>query len=227
MFAAWALVFSATVSILSMLTTVFLNVEGFEWLSHSLVVIFGLGFPYGLLARCKLHLNHPSFGSACSLVALTVSIMCATAADELTDSVCREGAVHLGRFESDAIQRTLTVVTIGVICSDLVGLCLWPRRAVSELVVQVDRCLETLGDLFAQLGRTFLDDPRSDQTSDASRALTAHRAAFASMRTTLDAAQLETFDRRIVGLEALYARLVISLERLGQHLAGALLRSPL
>jgi hypothetical protein len=169
-FCAWAALFSVLVCFGSMTTAVVLNNDNFEWLSHTLVLVVWLGGSCGLVAYLKTSVGRPTFGSACSMAVLINSVI-----------ICREGAVHLGRFETAAILQTLFICAIGILISNIVCLTIWRGSAVSLLQGSLNKTLDSFGTLIGMLSSTFMLE-EGYATSDArlKEAIKAHEVSHAS-----------------------------------------------
>lgn len=112
--------------------------------------------------------------------------------------IVKEGAVHLGRFETDAILQMLYIVIIGALISNVVCVFVWRVSATSLLQANITKTLDSFATLTALLSNTFLleEDPRTTQ-DQLKRAVAAHEASFNSLKASLEDAKLELFDPRI------------------------------
>jgi hypothetical protein len=120
----------------SMAMSVLLDHYDHQRLAHIIVLVFWLGGGFGLLAYAKTTVNmvrrvslqfrlgdltkrlapsQPTFTTACSMVSLISSVMYITgprfllrrAKQSSPHSITKEGAFHIGRFQSQAILQVL------------------------------------------------------------------------------------------------------------------------
>ncbi|SCZ97721.1 BZ3500_MvSof-1268-A1-R1_Chr4-3g07406 [Microbotryum saponariae] len=195
----------------SMAMSVWLDSLGHEQLAHAVVLIFWLGGGYTILAYAKTSVNKkPSFTTACSMVSLITSVI-----------ITKEGAFHIGRFQSQAILQVLLIVACGSGISNAVCFLLWPMSATSKLQGDLNKTLASFSTLLDMLTKTFLlDDDITTRPVDLVRAVDQHQASFTTLKSSLAQAKFETFDARMSATTASYDEVVRIMTRLAQGLTG-------
>lgn len=195
LFMVWASGYALIVCIGSMLTAVWLNDLDHHVLSHFVVVMVWLVGSLGILAWMKVKVSNAQFGSACSMVALIVSSV-----------VCKEGSIHDGVFQTEAITSIFRIVFLGTAISNAVCFLLWPGSATSKLQGDINKTLESFSTLIELLTSSFLNEEVHGKISDDSirTAIEAHRTSFTALKASLSAARLELWDYRIQGTQAAY-----------------------
>ncbi|KDE08074.1 hypothetical protein MVLG_01774 [Microbotryum lychnidis-dioicae p1A1 Lamole] len=194
----------------SMAMSVWLASLGHEQLAHAVVLIFWLGGGYTILAYAKTSVNKPSFTTACSMVSLITSVI-----------ITKEGAFHIGRFQSQAILQVLLIVACGSGISNAVCFLLWPMSATSKLQGDLNKTLASFSTLLDMLTKTFLlDDDITTRPVDLVRAVDQHQASFTTLKSSVAQAKFETFDARMSATTASYDEVVRIMTRLAQGLTG-------
>ncbi|GAA6057794.1 hypothetical protein JCM3770_001043 [Rhodotorula araucariae] len=177
---------------------------------HAFILVAWLGGGYALLAWFKVTMNKPTVATACSLVSLVCSPI-----------ITKEGAIHVGRFETQAVQQVLLIAAIGSLISNAVCFLLWPQSATSKLQADLNNTLSSFGTLLDMLTKTFLlDTDFSTRPEDLKTAIDAHQAAFTTLKSSLSQAKYEVFDSRMAGTAKSYDQAVASMTRLAQGLTG-------
>lgn len=135
--------------------------------------------------------------------------------------LCKEGAVHIGAFETDAILQMVFIVGIGVLISNFVCFTLWPGSAAAKLQGDINKTLDSFATLITMLARTFLlEEEMSTSVKHLKKAINAHEASFTGLKTSLADAKLELLDPRIQRSANEYDAIVKSMTRLAQNLTG-------
>ncbi|BGP38095.1 hypothetical protein JCM10449v2_002022 [Rhodotorula kratochvilovae] len=177
---------------------------------HALILIVWLGGGYALLAWFKVTMNKPTVATACSLVSLVCSPI-----------ITKEGAIHVGRFDSQAVQQVLLIAAIGSLISNVICFVIWPQSATSKLQADLNNTLSSFGTLLDMLTKTFLlDTDFSTRPEDLKKAIDAHQSAFTTLKSSLSQAKYEVFDSRMAGTAKSYDQAVASMTRLAQGLTG-------
>ncbi|SCV69070.1 BQ2448_2090 [Microbotryum intermedium] len=218
----------------SMAMSVWLDRLGHEQLAHAVVLILWLGGGYTVLAYAKTSVNKkPSFTTACSMVSLIASVI-----------ITKEGAFHIGRFQSQAILQMLVsvcarihptrlvtyiemlrlmqlIVVCGSGISNAVCFLLWPMSATSRLQSDLNKTLASFSTLLDMLTKTFLlDDDITTRPAALVRAVDQHQASFTMLKSSLAQAKFETFDARMSATTSSYDEVVRIMTRLAQGLTG-------
>ena len=132
-FALAALAYGVAVSSGSMATAAYFNQIDQLELGHNLTLIFWCGGGIGLLAYAKQKLGKPAFNTACSLACIVIFLNLVRDGLPTVFFDLMIGSVQLAYFSEEYILRTLKIVLIGVLISNVVCYCLWPRSAVTKL----------------------------------------------------------------------------------------------
>ncbi|GAA96006.1 hypothetical protein E5Q_02666 [Mixia osmundae IAM 14324] len=208
LFMLWATLFSLIVCVGSMATAVLLNDDDLEILSHALVLTFWLAGSMGLLAWTRVKVAKPTFGTACSMVVLIN-----------TTIICKEGAVHLGIFQTRVIAQNFYMAFLGIAISNIVCFCLFRGSSVAKLQGDINKTLDSFARLVDMLVSIFLleEQLRSNDES-LKRAVNAHHDSFVALKKRLDDAKMEFQDARIQRTHVAYDSIVASMNRLAQHI---------
>ncbi|PWN22584.1 hypothetical protein BCV69DRAFT_257516, partial [Microstroma glucosiphilum] len=212
-FAMGAFLFSMSLTFVSMLAAVKLHDLGHPHLSNLISVFVFLAGGMALVGYAKVKMGKPTFNTACSLIYVSTFTV-----------VVKEGAVHLGEFETDKVWQVTLVIFAGTLVANLVCFTVWPQSATTNLHNDVSRVLDAYSTLLRILTRTFLLEDHANihiRSSRVRAAIAAHHSAYTSMQKNLGEARYEApFDPRIRGRVKLMQEAVDSLNRLGGHLQG-------
>lgn len=212
-FAMGAFLFSVSLTFISMLAAEKLHDLGHPFLSNFISVFFFLAGGMALVGYAKVKMGKPTFNTACSLIYVSTFTV-----------VVKEGAVHLGEFETDKVWQVTLVIFAGTLVANLVCFTVWPQSATTNLHNDVSRVLDAYSTLLRILTRTFLLEDHTNihiRSSRVRAAIAAHHSAYTSMQKNLGEARYEApFDPRIRGRVKLMQEAVDSLNRLGGHLQG-------
>ncbi|KAK4058586.1 hypothetical protein OIO90_000030 [Microbotryomycetes sp. JL221] len=194
----------------SMAMSVVLDRLGFETLQHVLVLIIWLGGGYSLLAYVKVKANKPTVTTVCSMVSLFSSVI-----------ITKEGAFHIGKFQSYAILQILLIAVIGSATSNFVCLMLWPTSATSKLQQDLNRTLSSFSTLIDMLTKTFLlEGDITTKPESLKKAIDAHQSSYTTLKTSLDQVKFELFDSRMTSVRNVYEEVCETMLRLSQGLIG-------
>ncbi|CAO1632568.1 unnamed protein product [Sympodiomycopsis kandeliae] len=212
-YAIGAFMYTAFLGLTSMLVAEYLHDQNRPYLSNVVTVVMFIALGTGLVGYVKVKMNKPTFNTACSLIFVSTFTV-----------IVKEGATHLGKFETDAIWQVMIVVIAGTLIANFVSFTLWPSSATTNLNNDITRLLDAYSTLLRLLTRTFLLDSPSTihiRSSRVHSAISAHHSAYTSLQKNLAEAKFETlFDPRIKGLIPSVTDMVSCLHRLGQHLGG-------
>ncbi|KAM0753945.1 hypothetical protein T439DRAFT_378053 [Meredithblackwellia eburnea MCA 4105] len=209
LFALLGVMYAAFLCCGSMWMTLLLNPDHPK-IAHAVVLIFWLGGGYGLLAFVKARVNKPTLTTACSLVSLICSVI-----------ITKEGAYHVGTFESQAILQVMIITLIGTLISNVVCFTLWPGSATSKLQVDLNKTLNSFSTLLEMLTKTFLlDEDITTRPESLKKAIDAHQASFTTLKSSLSQAKYEILDSRIRHSTVAYDQVVETMTRLAQGLTG-------
>lgn len=210
LFMLWAACFAVSICCLSMGTAVWLNRHELEGLSHMIVLAVFFAGSCGFIAFMKQRVGKATFGSACSMAALILSVV-----------LTKEGAVHLNYFEGGIILQLLFIVFLGTFISNLVCFTVFRGSATTLLQANVNRSLDSFGTLLIMLTKAFLlEDDVSASDSRIQKATLAHGASFTELKAAFEEAKLELFDPRIQRSVNVYQDVIGSMSRLAKHLNG-------
>ncbi|KAK4053138.1 hypothetical protein OIV83_001873 [Microbotryomycetes sp. JL201] len=194
----------------SMAMSVVLDQLGHEVSAHIIVLLFWLAGGYSLVAYVKVTANKPTVTTVCSMVALMTSVI-----------ITKEGAFHVGKFESYAILQVLLITVVGSATSNLVCFLLWPISATSKLQEDLNRTLGSFSTLLEMLTKTFLLEGDFNTSPEAfKRATDAHQASYTTLKTSLAQAKFEVLDSRISAMTDVYDEVVETILKLSQGLTG-------
>ncbi|KAM0792546.1 hypothetical protein ACM66B_005213 [Microbotryomycetes sp. NB124-2] len=194
----------------SMAMSAVLDRLGHEVSAHILVLLVWLGGGYTMLAYVKVTANKPTVTTVCSMVALVTSVI-----------ITKEGAFHVGKFESYAILQVLLITVIGSATSNLVCFFLWPTSATSKLQADLNRTLSSFSTLVDMLTKTFLLEGDFNTRPEAlKRAIDAHQASYTTLKASLAHAKFEVLDSRISAVSDVYDEVVETILKLSQGLTG-------
>ncbi|GAA5989203.1 hypothetical protein JCM10908_001207 [Rhodotorula pacifica] len=194
----------------SMGTAIALQAIGQIGVAHVIIPILWLGGGYALLAFAKITVNKPSFSTACSLVGLACSPI-----------ITKEGAFHIGRLETDSIERIVVITLIGSCISNLVCFVLWPQKATDKLARQTAQAIEAISGVFDATCSCFLTSGAGAVPSvTRTTALEKLQGSLASMKSTLVHAKCEMFLPLNRDHSDTLEHVLLSLGRLAQGLSG-------
>ncbi|CEQ42719.1 SPOSA6832_04576, partial [Sporobolomyces salmonicolor] len=195
---------------------------GLLQVAHVLVLVVWLGGGYALLAYAKVVMNKPNISTACSLVSLVCSPI-----------ITKEGAFHIGQFQSQAILQVMLLALCGSVVSNAVCFLVWPKSATSKLHLRkvlirlpdairtdLNRTLNSFSTLLDMLTKTFLLDDITTHPEDLKKAIDSHQSSFTTLKASLSQAKYEFFDSRMAGTTRAYDQAVASMTRLAQGLTG-------
>jgi hypothetical protein len=131
-FALTAVAYSVLVSSGSMATAAYFNNIHSLFVGHATTLIVWCGGGLGLLAYAKQKLGKPAFNTACSLACMLISV---NLVRDGTDyySALTLGSVQLAQFSADYILRSLRIILMGILISNLICYLLWPRSGITKL----------------------------------------------------------------------------------------------
>lgn len=194
----------------SMAMSVVLDRHNLQALGHILVVTVWLGAGYGYLAWIKLTSGKAAVGTACSMVSLICSGL-----------ITKTAAFHIGQFQVHPILQILLIVLIGSLISNFVCFAIWPRSAVDQLQVDLNRTLSSFSTLLDLLCKTFmLEGGIRIRPESLQRAIDTHHASFTTLKNDLEQAKFEILDSRISATGHVYDEIVDTMLRLSQGLNG-------
>lgn len=209
-FMLWAATLAVSVCCISMATAVWLNGEDLEWLSHLVVLVGFFTTSCGFIAFMKQRVGKATFGSACSMAAMILSVV-----------ITKEGAIHLGYFEGGVILQLLMIVFLGTLISNLVCFLLFRGSATTLLQGNLNKTLDSFATLLVMLTKTFLlEDDLATSDARLQKAKAAHEASFTELKSAFEEAKLELFDPRIQRSVCVYEDTIASMTRLAKHLNG-------
>ncbi|GAA5920193.1 hypothetical protein JCM1841_006641 [Sporobolomyces salmonicolor] len=202
-------VYAAFLTCGSMAMSVLFDKWGLLQVAHVLVLVVWLGGGYALLAYAKVVMNKPNISTACSLVSLVCSPI-----------ITKEGAFHIGQFQSQAILQVMLLALCGSVVSNAVCFLVWPKSATSKLQTDLNRTLNSFSTLLDMLTKTFLLDDITTHPEDLKKAIDSHQSSFTTLKASLSQAKYEFFDSRMAGTTRAYDQAVASMTRLAQGLTG-------
>ncbi|OAD76278.1 hypothetical protein PHYBLDRAFT_186217 [Phycomyces blakesleeanus NRRL 1555(-)] len=200
------------VSLLSMLTAVYLREQDQLIISH--LVTLGIWFAGStfILSFIKAKFSNPSVGIA---VSLAFMVICPV--------LVREGSTDTAEFNAARIQDTVRVVIVGTMISVFVCFFVWPMTATSKLRSDIDSSLQSTRILLKLLTKTFLLDsdlPEFTANPQLEGAIVSHRKSFTNLQLSLNDAKHEFYDIDMLLHADGYHKVVESLQRLAQHIGG-------
>jgi len=135
--------------------------------------------------------------------------------------ITKEGLIHFGYLDFKKTLIYTEIILIGMLISNLTGLCFWTGSATDNLQKDVNNTLDSFATLVGMLTKTFLlDETIYTDQERLKRAIDRHHLSFTSLKASLDAAVYEFFEPRIQRSQDHYRELVRSMNRLAQHLTG-------
>jgi hypothetical protein len=132
-FALASLAYSVAVSSGSMATAAYFKSIGRFDLGHALDLIIWCGGGTGLLAYAKQKMSKPEFNTACSLACMVIFVNLVRDGPSVPCKRLTLGSVQLAEFSEEYIFRTLKIVLMGVLISNVVCYALWPRSSITTL----------------------------------------------------------------------------------------------
>ncbi|KAF2859514.1 hypothetical protein K470DRAFT_234366 [Piedraia hortae CBS 480.64] len=205
-----AFCYAGIVSFTSMGISMFFGLRGLLIVGHTVVLVVFIGGGLGLVAWVKQHLGHPLVNVACSLA----SIGCITV-------MIKEGSVQAGEFSNDKVAQVLLMVIMGVTATTAINMLVFPVFARNQLVKDMERHTDLLGDMLISITQAFLSGRQGDLHDNYFQGLTSeHDASSAVMTKDLGEAKRELF---LLGREHQWkreARIVECLIGMSQDLGG-------
>ncbi|KAG8745216.1 hypothetical protein FRC10_008528 [Ceratobasidium sp. 414] len=174
---------------------------GWEWLADALVLSW-LALAMMVIARSKLWVGKPTFGSACSMTSIILFVV-----------IVKEGGTQV-------LLQVMLITVLGIIIANAACFLLWPESATTNLQKEMTTTLKSFSTLLQMLTNTFLLDPQITRKGTLLRAVEAHQKSFTSLKKVLAEARAEWCDPRIQRTAEVYEEAVLGLNRLAQHFGG-------
>jgi hypothetical protein len=207
------LIFASLVSIASMDSFWFFEVQpGYELLADIIVIVW-VGLAMSAVAWTKQWMAKPTFNPACSMVAIILFTV-----------VVKEGG-------ADTLLQVALLVCFGAVVSNFVCFTIWPSSATHNLRNSMTTTVDSFATLLQLMTQTFLLEeslmkPSQDKIQKAAEN---HQSSFVKLKKDLSEAHSEALfggpSRPVPNagrddLGKAYEDAVGCLNRLGQHLNG-------
>jgi len=198
------------ISFTSMGVSIFFAQQHLLIVGHVIVLTIFCGGGLGLVGWTKQHMGHPTVNVACSLASLAI-----------ITTLTKEGSVQAAMFSEDKVVQVLKMVILGIAATTFVNLAVNPVRARKELMVDLTKATDLLGDMLIAITRGFLSGLEREMSLDSfQKTVKDHQACMSKMKKDLGEGKWEHY---VLGAEKIYdveARLVKCLQRLSQDIGG-------
>ena len=209
--AAVAFLYAAFISFSSMAVSIlFGRTLDLIVLGHIIVLVVFCGAGMGFIGWIKQRLNHPLVNISCSLTSLAIITV-----------LTKEGAVQSAEFSDDKVTQVMIMILMGVAATTAVSFLITPISARTVLRSDLAQITDSLGDQLTLITRVFLNGSEEAlQKQSYVNALEKYKKALSSMTKNLKEAKYEHY---VLGTERehhLEAKIVSSMQRLGQNAGG-------
>ncbi|ENH62234.1 hypothetical protein FOC1_g10015201 [Fusarium oxysporum f. sp. cubense race 1] len=206
-----AVAYAETVSLLSMVTSVFFgSTMHLVTLSHVLVVVVFIGGGFGFMGWVKQRMLNPLVNVGSTLAALAI-----------IGVVTKESHVMSNVFSNEKVLQVFKMLVMGITTTTAVNLLLWRTSARTSLRETMNRVSIPLGDMLYMITNSFLSGSEEGLVSDGFTAASTHYAkSYAQMMKDMREAKFEHY---FLGHEEIYEHertVARSMETLAQALGG-------
>jgi hypothetical protein len=206
-----AIAYAELVSILSMVTSVFVgSVMGFVTLAHVLVVIIFIGGAFGFMGWAKQKMANPLVNVGSTLASLAIISV-----------VTKENAVVSNVFSNQKIVQVFKMLIMGITCTATVNVLVWRVLARDLLRTSMAKATVSLGGMLTTISASFLKGVEEEQMS---AAFTASSATYAVTYPQMLKNLRETkFEDYLLGREKIYVlqrSTVKAIETLARSIGG-------
>jgi hypothetical protein len=206
-----AVAYAETISLLSMVTSVFFgSTMHLVTLSHVLVVVVFIGGGFGFMGWVKQRMLNPLVNVGSTLAALAI-----------IGVVTKESHVMSNVFSNEKVLQVFKMLVMGITTTTAVNLLLWRTSARTSLRETMNRVSIPLGDMLYMITNSFLSGSEEGLVSDGFTAASTHYAkSYAQMMKDMREAKFEHY---FLGHEEIYEHertVARSMETLAQALGG-------
>ncbi|KOS20540.1 Uncharacterized protein ESCO_005299 [Escovopsis weberi] len=206
-----AIAFAESVSILSMLSSVFFgSTLGMVTLSHVLIVVVFFGGAFGFMGWVKQRMGNPLVNVGVTLASLAIIAV-----------VTKESAVIDGFYSNAKLIQVSKILAMGVSLTTAVNLLIWRVSAQSLLIGSMTKASTSLGLMLTTVTNSYLDGLRDGAASaEFASSRSAYSAAYPSMMKYLRETKFEQY---LLGFHEVYylqRSAVKAIETLAQSVGG-------
>ena len=206
-----AFIYAAFISFSSMAVSIFFGKTlNLIVLGHIVVLIVFCGAGMGFIGWIKQRLGNPLVNISCSLTSLAIITV-----------LTKEGAVQAAEFSDDKVTQVMLMILMGVAATTAVSFLISPTSARKGLRSDLVQIADVLSDQLTLITQAFLSGcEESLQKQSYLDTLGKYKKTVSSMMKNLREAKFEHF---VLGTEREYhleARIVNSMQRLGQNIGG-------
>ncbi|KAK9433329.1 Fusaric acid resistance protein-like-domain-containing protein [Lipomyces doorenjongii] len=208
MFAEIALLYSASLSVLSMLTARFFDGLDRIVVGHAIVLIVFCAGGLGSIAFLKQKMKIATFNTACSLASVSFASI-----------LIHEGSIQRGDVSFSKIIQVSVIVNSGIVIATSVCFLVFPYMAIAKLKETSNKTMKTYGNSLSAMTHNFITGTAF--TSDEfDKLLKSSQSLMRSLDTLLHESMYEYYIRGTVDEYYFQARLVKSIQHLSQHIGG-------
>ncbi|KAK9384683.1 Fusaric acid resistance protein-like-domain-containing protein [Lipomyces mesembrius] len=208
MFAEIALLYSASLSVLSMLTARFFDGLDHIIVGHAIVLLVFCAGGLGSIAFLKQKMKIATFNTACSLASVSFASI-----------LIHEGSIQRGDVSFSKIIQVSVIVNSGIVIATSVCLLVFPYMAIAKLKETSNKTMKTYGNLLSAMTHNFITGTAF--TSDEfDKLLKSSQSLMRSLDTLLHESMYEHYIRGTVDEYYFQTRLVKSIQQLSQHIGG-------
>lgn len=206
-----AVAYAEIISLLSMVTSVFLgSTMHLVTLSHVLVVVIFIGGGFGFMGWIKQRMLNPLVNVGTTLASLAI-----------IGVVTKENHVMSHVFSNEKVLQVFKMLVMGIATTTLVNVFLWRTSARASLRETMNRVAIPLGDMLYMITNSFLSGSGEGLVSDGFTAASTHYSkSYTQMMKDMREAKFEHY---LLGHEAIYEHeksVARSMETLSQALGG-------
>ncbi|KAK5991550.1 putative C26F1.08c-like protein [Cladobotryum mycophilum] len=206
-----AIAFAETVSILSMVSSVFVgSTLGMVTLSHVLIVVVFIGGAFGFMGWVKQKMGNPLVNVGVTLASLAIIAV-----------VTKESAVLNGFFSNEKLIQVSKILAMGVSCTTAVNLLIWRVSAHSLLIESMAKASTSLGHMLSTITEGYLDGLRDGAASGQfASSMSAYTATYPLMMKYLRETKFEQYFLGLQDVYVLQRSAVKAIETLAQSVGG-------
>ncbi|UKZ94684.1 uncharacterized protein TrAFT101_009535 [Trichoderma asperellum] len=206
-----AVAYAELVSILSMVTSVFVgSVMGLVTLAHVLVVIIFIGGAFGFMGWVKQKMANPLVNVGSTLASLAIISV-----------VTKENAVVSNVFSNQKIVQVFKMLIMGITSTAAVNVLVWRVSARDLLRTSMAKATVSLGGMLSSVTATFLKGvEEGEMSAQFSAASATYNTTYPQMLKNLREAKFEDY---LLGREKIYVlqrSTVKAIETLARSIGG-------
>ncbi|KAI8976759.1 hypothetical protein BDB01DRAFT_844390 [Pilobolus umbonatus] len=203
--------FALFISILSTKMAIYLRSSDYSLVICVIPLISCLALSTFILSYIRAYSQKPSIGASCALGIITFI------------PVIVKGSVIPDTYDPSHIETFFYSITAGIAISAFVCWFVWPVSAAQKLKSDINESLLSIRILLKVLTKAFLldhDFPHFTANGHLKAAILSQATSFTALKSSLEDAKKEFYNRDIYQNSKEYDMIVSSLQKLLQHVGG-------